>query len=231
MSKIYKNKFKKLPAWLFQLYSKQLLRSYDNYHPIINKDKIITNGDRNCQDRWQIISQEIKNYHVSSLIDLGCAEGYYVLQAAKNYACLSLGVDADIRRLSMAHNQIISEQINGAGFLYALIDQKLITQLPSFDMIIFMSVMHHLMYQYGQRYCQNFLSQLKNKINKVMIFEMGQSDETKNDWANRLPDMGNDPHGWIKEFLLSAGFSKVEKIGTTDSYQKDQTRAIFKAEL
>ena len=91
-----------------------------------------------------------------------------------------------------------------------------------------MSVMHHMMYSKGADYCKNILIALRKAIGKVMIFEMGQSNELKNKWATRLPNMGDNPHKWIRNFLLSAGFSMVEKIGESDSYQKDQNRAIFK---
>ncbi len=81
----------------------------------------------------------------------------------------------------------------------------------------------------GEEYGRDILKQLKKKINKFMIFEMGQSNELKNKWAAKLPDMGEKPHEWIKDFLLSAGFNNVVKIGESDSYYKDQNRAIFKA--
>ena len=71
---------------------------------------------------------------------------------------------------------------------------------------------------------------LKPVIGKVMIFEMGQSDEHKNKWSKSLPDMGSDPHEWIKKFILNCGYSKAEKIGESDSYQKEKKRAIFRVE-
>jgi len=163
-------------------------------------------------------------------LDLGCAEGFYVLQSAKEFNIFSLGIDADIRRLDIAQNQLIAEDITSAGFALADINPDFIDQLPKFDIVIFMSVLHHFMYSHGQDYCRDFLSRLREKISKVMIFEMGQSDELENEWARKLPDMGNNPHQWIKDFLLSAGFSKVTKIGESDSFRKDKNRAIFRVE-
>ena len=93
-----------------------------------------------------------------------------------------------------------------------------------------MSVMHHIMSLKGEEYSKNILKKIRPKINKFLIFEMGQSDEARNKWAERLPDMGNNPHKWIADFLTSCGFSKVIKIGESDSYRKDKRRAIFKVE-
>ena len=210
---MYKKPLKKIPSFIFKIYNKQLIKSYPNYQPIFYNGKLIMGGDRNCLDRGKLIKKEIIDCKASSVLDIGCAEGFYVLQAAKECSCVSLGIDADIRRLSMAQNQISSEKIMPAGFLLAEVNEELINKLPKFDVIVFMSVMHHMMYSQGKDYCKNILMVLRKLVGKVMIFEMGQSNELKNKWAEKLPDMGEDPHKWIKEFILSAGFSRVAKIG------------------
>lgn len=204
-----------------------LLNSYPNYQPIFKNGKLIAGGDRNCSDRWALIKSAVTDYQASSLLDLGSAEGYYVLQSAKECGIISLGVDADVRRFSIAQSQLAAERIANAGFLFAVIDKEFLSKLPKFDVIVFLSVMHHMMYSHGIDYCRDILAQLKDKIGKAMIFEMGQSNELKNKWAKLLPNMGNNPHKWIKEFLLSAGFSSVTKIGESDSYNKDRNRAVF----
>lgn len=227
---MYNKPLKKLPAWFYKLYFRSLLKSYPSYQPIFLAGNLVVGGNRDCIDRWELIKNEINNYQAKSVIDIGCAEGFYVLQAAKECNCVSLGVDADVRRLSMAQAQLASEKIMPAGFLYAVINNEVLKKMPSFDVVIFMSVMHHMMSVQGKEYCMNFLKRLRARLGKVMIFEMGQSDETVNAWAGKLPDMGSNPHEWIKNFLLSCRFSKVIKIGESDSYGKDKNRAIFKVE-
>ncbi|MDD5032402.1 MAG: DUF1698 domain-containing protein [Patescibacteria group bacterium] len=219
----------KLPKFFFNLYEWLLIRSYPRYQPVFYRGKLTAGSDRDCLDRWKLIKEEIKKFKIKTVVDIGCAEGFYVLQSAKECGCLSLGVEADIRRLSMAQSQTTSEKIMPAGFLLAEVDEQFIEKMPAFDLVIFMSVMHHLMYSRGEEYCRNLLNKLRGKINKVMIFEMGQSDELENAWAAKLPDMGSDPHQWIAVFLKSAGFSEVTKIGESDSYKKDKNRAIFRA--
>jgi len=227
---MYKKGLKPIPRFLRKISAKVLLKSYPNYQPIFKNGKILPGGDRDCLDRWKLIKREIDNNNIKSVVDIGCAEGFYVLQAAKESGCFSLGVDADIRRLSIAVDQLSLEKFFSAGFFLGVIDEKLLDKMPKVDMVIFMSVMHHMMYMEDKEYCLSFLKKLRTKISGIMIFEMGQSNELKNKWAKQLPDMGENPHEWIKKFILSAGFSKVEKIGESDSYNKDQNRAIFKAE-
>jgi cyclopropane fatty-acyl-phospholipid synthase-like methyltransferase len=227
---MYKKDFKFWPKQLLKLNYTVLLRSYPNYQPIFKGGSLKQGSDRNCLDRWELIKKEIVDHNAKSFLDLGSAEGFYVLQAAKECGCVSLGVDADVRRLAVADNQLILEKIGSAGFFYGLIDEEFLEKIPSFDAVIFMSVMHHIMYSKGEEYSRKILKKIRSRVNKFLIFEMGQSDELKNKWAKRLPDMGGDPHKWIADFILSCGFSKVEKIGESDSYQKDKRRAIFKAE-
>lgn len=227
---MYNKSIKFFPLFFRKISAKILLKSYPNYQPVFKNGKLVEGGDRNCMDRWKLIKERIGEFNVKSVVDLGSAEGFYVFMAAKETGCFSVGVDADIRRLSIAQDQVALEKIMPSGFLFGVIDEKLLEKMPNFDMVIFMSVMHHMMYTNGEEYCRNFLIKLRKRINKVMIFEMGQSNELKNKWAKLLPDMGSNPHEWIKNFLLSAGFSSVIKIGESDSYNKDQNRAIFKVE-
>jgi cyclopropane fatty-acyl-phospholipid synthase-like methyltransferase len=227
---MYKKNLKFWPRFYTNLSFNALIKSYPNYQPIFRRGEIKPGSDRECFDRWELIKKEIIESRAKTFLDLGSSEGFYVLQAAKECGCLSLGVDADIRKVAMANYQLILEKINSAGFLFGVINQDFLERLPNFDIVIFMSVLHHIMYSEGEEYCRIILKKIMPKINKIMIFEMGQSDEIKNKWAEKLPNMGNDPHKWIANFLASCGFSKITKIGESNSYQKDKKRAIFKIE-
>lgn len=225
---MYEKKIKRWTGFLKKLYNKSLLKSFPRYQPIWQEGELISGSDRNCSDRWQLINEQIKKNNVKNLLDLGSAEGFYVLQSAKQNV-FSLGIDADERRISVAQMQLVNEKILNAGFMYAIIDKELIEKMPRFDCIIFMSVAHHMMASKGKDYTLEILSRLREKTKKCIIFEMGQSDEKNMKWTNKLPNMGNDPHKWITDFLKEAGFEKVEKIGESLSYNGEIRRAIFKA--
>ncbi|MDP3741149.1 MAG: methyltransferase domain-containing protein, partial [bacterium] len=205
-------------------------RSYPNYQPVFLGGKIVTGSDRNCQDRWLMIKAVIQDLSCKSLIDIGCAEGFYVLQAARECGVVSLGIDSDPRRLSVAQAQLTVECIMPAGFLLGDVDQEFLAKLPRYDLAVFMSVLHHVMYAEGLEKSRELMAALRPVVGKAMIFEMGQSDEIENKWAKSLPDMGTRPHEWIRNFILNCGYSRVTKIGESDSYRKDQKRAIFKVE-
>ena len=199
------------------------------YFPLADKDlrtisylflrcEIVASGERACIDRWLLVQNKIKPLDPASFLDLGCAEGYFVLQAAQAFNCVSIGVDADIRRLTVA---TMASALNhsGAGFVDASIDLELLRKLPVFDVVMFLSVMHHVMYEHGVDHARNLLSAIRSKAGKCLIFDMGQSNETSHEWAALLPEMTPDPETWIKQFLRSAGFSTVETVGETDAYR------------
>jgi len=202
--------------------------SFDPYHPVRIGETQISEGERSCADRWAIIEGEISASKAVTMLDVGCAEGFFVEKAASVCGCFALGVDGDVRRLSLAHASILLNGVKGAGFMYADITPELISRLPVSDLVLFQSVLHHIMYNQGVDYAREIMTALRSKVGKILVFDMGQSDESNNSWAKSLPDMGATPHVWIEEFLRSAGYGSVEKLGDTDSYRSATKRALFR---
>jgi SAM-dependent methyltransferase len=206
---------------------KRLVRSYEPYHPVVLGETTIAQGERSCVDRWTLIENTISGLHPATFLDLGCAEGYFVQQAAKTFKCVAIGVDADIRRLTVARTASSLNQTKGAGFIDATIDLPLLAKLPAFEVVIFLSVMHHIMYEHGVEYSREILRSLRALTTKALVFDMGQSNEISHEWARLLPKMEPNPEAWISQLLLSAGFSKVDVIGNTDAYKNEVRRSVF----
>ncbi|MGC2196825.1 MAG: methyltransferase domain-containing protein [Terriglobales bacterium] len=216
-----------LSGFLYRFAVRRLAKSYSPYHPIFLGGERIGEGERACVDRWATIAAQLRLTGAQTLLDLGCAEGYFVQQAAR-YGCLAVGIDADVLRLSLAQASATLNRVQGAGFIYAELTPEFINTLPSYDAVLFLSVLHHIMYEQGVDYARDYMRRLRGKVRQFMIFDMAQSNETRHAWASLLPDMGADPHAWIAEFLRSAGFRSVEKVGDTDAYQGPVRRALFR---
>jgi O-antigen chain-terminating methyltransferase len=204
------------------------IRQIEPYHPLSVNGKLIASGERGCSDRWTVI-REVISQSPGPVLDLGCAEGYYVRRIAGELGCLALGVDADLRRLTIAQDLSLLNKSERAGFVYARLTPEFLATLPVFDTVIFLSVLHHVMYEHGEDYARNFLKIIRSKTARSLVFEMGQSNETEREWAPLLPNMGADPHEWIAAFLHSCGFSQVTKAAQTDSYKGTVRRALFVA--
>ena len=177
----------------------------------------------------ETIISSVLSESAATVVDLGCAEGYFVSRAAQDFGCFALGVDADVRRLTIAQDLNVINKNANAGFMYAQITMDFLRKMPSFDVVIFLAVLHHVMYENGVDYAREFMQCIREKTKKALVFEMGQSNETSMAWAKQLPDMGADPHQWIREFLLSCGFSDVVKAGETDAYHSESRRGVFVA--
>lgn len=216
-----------VPGLLYELALRRIARSYSPYQPVSIKGKPICPGERKHSDRFAVIRNVIESTGAKTVLDLGCAEGYFVAQAAAQCGCIALGIDADVRRLSLAQASVTLNRVKGAGFMYGELTPEFVQRLPMFDAVFFMSILHHIMYERGVEYALEYMKGLRAKASKFLIFDMGQSDETENTWASLLPDMGSNPHFWVKQFLESAGFSKVEKLTESDSYQGFAKRALF----
>ena len=202
------------------------LKSYEVYQPVLGPNGY-SGGARDSKTRWQAIEPVLVATKAGSLVDLGCSEGYYVTRAAKAGLPFCVGVDFDQRRMFTCTNQVVLADLPHAGFMMGSVEPSLIDALPRFDAVVFLSVLHHLMYQQGVDYCTAIMKALATKTGKVCFFEMGQSDEHKESWANDVPDMGSDPHAWIQDFVTSSGFAKAEKISETSSFAGETQRALF----
>ena len=220
--------FRPLSSFLYRRTLRSISSSFAPYHPVQVGSLELSKGERSCIDRWRVIEEEIAATNAATLLDVGCAEGYFVMQAASVCGCMALGVDGDIRRLSLAQGSTLLNRVKGAGFIYADITPQLISRLPVSDVVLFQSVLHHILYNKGIDYAREIMVALRLKVGHSLIFDMGQSDETNNKWASSLPDMGPTPHLWIEAFLRSAGYSTVEKLKDTDSYRSETKRAVFR---
>ena len=204
-----------------------LARSYQVYHPIQLANGHLRRGERSCDDRWELIGPALSRHRIGTVLDLGCAEGFFVRQAATIEGCIALGVDADIRRLTVAQTASALDERYNAGFMLARITAEFIDRLPEFDAVLFLSVLHHIMAERGESYARDLMQRLRRKTKALMIFDMGQSNEIGQTWSRHLPAMGAEPQRWIAGFLASAGYSSVEVLGEADGYRGAGCRTVF----
>ena len=206
----------------------QLLNSTFAYQPVNIGSKQLRRGRRNCEARWALMKPFIDAPDVATVLDLGCAEGYFVKQAAA-LGCTATGVDHDPVRISVAFLTTLLEKQPHCYFSGADIDEAYLKSLQPHDVIICTSLLHHFLYGKGLAYTQDVLKAIHRITSKALIFEIGQSNEHEMTWATELPDMGPDPLEWIEGFLCDAGFTEVRMLGQTDSFNSAVERYLFVA--
>ena len=88
----------------FRLALRNLIEPFGVYKPVRFEGRLLRPGNRDAEHRWTLIRREAEECSAQTLLDRGSAEGYFVQRAAGELGCCSLGIDADVRQLTVAQN-------------------------------------------------------------------------------------------------------------------------------
>lgn len=206
------------------------LLGHGTYQPVLIRGRRLNRRDagRESEKRWEIIRAHLPG-ECKTAVDLGSGEGFFAFRLAE-LGITTIGVDNYRPALFVAQQTCIMGDSRGVGFIHEDITPDFVGRMPCVDVVLSLSVFHHLLHFHGVEWCADLLRILRTKIKLLMFFEMGHSAEYTQRRSRTLPDMGPDPENWIRNFLLQQGYSKAEKIGTAfvDSYKnKEMERAIF----
>ena len=156
-------------------------------HPEYNND-----SSRKCAERESDILKVIKLYQnylgkkKLRVLDIGCAQGYYSF-TLQNAGCLVDGVDYNENNIACC--EALKEE-NGllCDFTHAKIDAEYIDSIEdgSYDVILILSVIHHVCYEHGFRYARTLMEKLAKKATLV-ITELALKEEPLY-WNEKLPD-------------------------------------------
>lgn len=173
------------------------------------------NATRECEDRLAIIRNHLPASS-RNVIDLGSNTGYYLFRLAEfGYLCHGLEADTDLVHFTcLAMHFLETKSVSSE---WGNLDLTFVQHMPRYDVVLCLSIMHHIIMSEGIDAAEAVLKGLVQKTNHVMFFEMGQSNETKADWFYRLPRMEPDPEVWISQWLKKCGFKRVETIGTSQT--------------
>jgi len=201
----------------FLLGFQRILNVTHNYQP----NPFINTGIdlNNSYARYKDITINIEAENIS-LIDLGCNRGFFPLIFAKNHKLITSGVDHDWFELEYAKSMALKEDIGEAVFFHSEIDLSFLHRMPSYDLVICTSIFHHWVKNFGEETAFEMMEIIASKTKKYLVFETGQSNENDTTWFKKLSFMGDDPESWIKDYLLSLGFSNVKPTG---KYSKNLT--------
>ena len=207
-----------------------LIEAQGTYQPVLRNGRYEGSDPRDCVERWRLIEPHIPK-DARSAADLGCGQGYFPLRLAER-GLVSIGVDSSGPLLDMAWRQVRLNDRRGVGFINATVSHEFVDQMPAVDVVIFFSLLHHLMYLNNVEWCAELLRRLRPKVKQAMFFDMGQSNEPFHEWSALLPDMGPDPGAWIVRFLGDNGFPNAQVIGHVPADRKRDpsvTRALVRA--
>lgn len=206
------------------------LSSYQNPEGLL-KDRLAPRTDKRLS---MIPWKQIQN---STVLDIGCNNGYFVREAMKRGAVKAVGVDKS--NCIIGARELAKEEGVNAEFWQVNIDSKEFRRhCPKFDVVFLLSVLTHLKDK------EDFLDWLDDRINYQLIFESNHGESNKNhiDLVRKhihfnkcqylgLSDIPEKPHHlWVltkdpfaskypEHMALPVEFIPIEKIvGITESF-------------
>lgn len=159
----------------------------------------------NAQDRWNTISGILGDLTGSTVLDLGCNEGYMACKCALNGASV-VGYEYDSARIPNCWlNKLVFEWINGRDLDIDFIqkDFSCETVLPKSDWILMLNVIYHIHDRQKQL-------DLLNKLSGKMIIQcnLRKSGDRENYYGSHPDDM--------QKLLLDTGWSISQIIDWRD---------------
>lgn len=182
---------------------------------------------RESETRWRAIAAILQEYGARNVLDVGCAEGWFVRRAADDLKCFALGIEAS-ERVLVAELSRLHDQVERAAVMMATLDPSDLLALPKFDAVICTSVVHHVIRRGGFAAGRDFVHALGCRADKVLLFEMGTSAE--DDWQAILPQMAEGQEVFVRGFLHDCGILRVRLIARSKGFRAKDERLLFAGE-
>lgn len=181
-----------------------------NYHGT-NRYGLWLGSDRLVEQRLSTIRRYL-DFKGKTVLDLGCSGGYFSLNLAGS-AKYVLGIDGDG---AVIEQNILAAQrrdLKNIEFHHAILTPELIEALPEFDIVLLMSVFHHMLaaseaYGWNTEATKSEAFSTLRAIHRkaqILVFEMGYPDEGY-DWSAKLPRMEPNPVSWIKTHIFGDAY-------------------------
>jgi len=141
--------------------------------------------------RWQLMAPRIDEKD-ESCIDIGCADGYFVKQFS-NLGLLTMGVDQSKESVQTARALYADQE--GASFMNYWITPDSIQSIPSFDVILLLTVYHHWVTQNGHGEAERMLKVLADKSKKIFFEPPGYGRSSSVGYIDKSEKHSDEPLG------------------------------------
>ncbi len=190
------------------------------YQPIYNHPELSKNISRDSKDRLESIIS-IYNSLVKRIqrplriLDLGSAQGYFSFSLAEIGATVT-GVDYLNENIAVCKKLALEFDKLDVSFHVRRIEDFLPTiEKGQYDLVLGLSVFHHMIHEHGVSFTVGMLSDLADKID-TGIFEIAQSSEPMY-WAESQPE----------DSVLLQNFDFTQEISNYGTHLSEVLRPMY----
>jgi 2-polyprenyl-3-methyl-5-hydroxy-6-metoxy-1,4-benzoquinol methylase len=203
----------------------EIVRRRGLYEPVEIGGRLLA-GNRETDQRWAAIARIIEETGSTSLLDLGCAEGRFLRRAAVELGCFAIGVDMSPGSVLVGEIARLHDGVDRVAIMKARLDPEDVAKLPSCDVVICLSVLHHVIRKRGLAVGKAFLAALTGLARKAAIIEVGRIDILLRDGFHAgAPPAA--PADYVRALMSEAGLSDIRLVATTDAVRQNDVRLLF----
>lgn len=186
------------------------------YHPNFDPAGRLEGGKRDFQARLEILRSAV-DFTGKRVLDLGCSGGFFTFSLSRHAAFVT-GIDAD--RHLIERNLRLAEELDygNVDFVCDTITPETLTGLGDYDVVLFLSVLHHMIagsstYDWNPRPSGQLprLLEALREAGDVLIVEMGRTDEGFA-WCDELSRKIGEPNCWIPENVFGNAYASLRVL-------------------
>ena len=200
------------------------------YQPTYNPNNYkLCDEDENVRKettvRLETIIKSLEFNRINSYLDIGSQFGFFIFKLAETYPIIAHGIEMDeiSYRYSVALN--ILNECKRVSFNNFYLTPESAEKLPKYDLISFLNVFHHIVHFDNFDAACKIMKILSKKC-KYFVFETGQYNEKGYYWSEDLKFMGDNPDKWVKEYLISLGYSIIS-VNNFNTHLSGNTRSFI----
>ncbi len=193
------------------------------YQPIFGHPELTQKTSRSSNDRWKTIKQintviSKKLGRPLRVLDLGCSQGFFSLNLAQAGATVT-GVDFLESNIAVCKALANEHPDFKVHFEVAKIEDILPAIQPDqYDLVLGLSVFHHLVHEHDKEVVTDWITGLSQKI-KCGIFELALKSEPLY-WADKQPDKPQE---------ILNGFAFVHEVDRYKTHLSEVMRPLYVA--
>ena len=152
---------------------------------------------------------------IGTALDIGCNGGYFTVNLARRGVAV-IGVEREPKFRRTVTTSLRRGGHSTAGVLDLDVTPTTVDLLPSVDLVLFLSVWHHMVKAWGIDAADHLLKSIWGACRAVMFFDSGES-EMPASWG--LPDLGLDAAAWYADHLeRSCDSGRVVSLGRHQAF-------------